>query len=312
MMKKIFGLLFVSFLFVVGCKKNDPDPDKVYALVKEEIDIAYGDHVLQKMDIYFPEGYNQHTPVVFLIHGGGWIAGTKEQFTQVAKLFVAKGFVAVNLSHRLVDASGLDQSPPVHQASAIKVSDQVDDLASAVNKYKASASDWGVGISNLYMAGHSAGGTLAMLYVQGDKNSGVRASGNFAGLANLTLSEELYNNPPDHALWPAIKELLYRMSGAEVVHENALALMAISPNWVSNNNKPGKPNITVMAKSNDQDLPFEPYFSTIQDAEDYHDQLRSYGTNSAYILMNTDHGFGNHPDDWAKAVAHTVDFFKEN
>ncbi len=311
-MKKILSLLLVSFIFFVSCSKDNPDPEKVYALVKEEIDIAYGNHALQKMDIYFPEGYNLQTPVVFLIHGGGWIAGTKEQFTHVAKLFVAKGFIAVNLSHRLVNADGLDQVPPVHQTSGIKVSDQVDDLSLAVEKYKASAAGWGAGTSNMYMAGHSAGGTLAMLYVQGTKNNGVRASGNLAGLANLTLSENIYNDPPDHELWPAIKELLYRMSGAEVRQENALALMAISPNWVSTNNEPGRPNITVMAKSNDKDLRFEPYFSTIQDAEKYHTQLQSYGTNSAYILMDTDHGFGNHPDDWAKAVAHTVDFFKKN
>ena len=151
-----------------------------------------------------------------------------------------------------------------------------------------------------------------MLYVQGTKNEGVRASGNFAGLANVTLTEELYNNPPDHEYWPAVKELLYRMSGAEVSHSTALALMAISPNWVSNNTKPARPNITVMAKSNDKDLRFEPYFNTIKDAENYHKQLLSYGTNSGYILMDTDHGFSNHPDDWSKAVTHVIEFFRKN
>jgi acetyl esterase/lipase len=264
------------------------------------------------MDVYFPEGYGVAMPVVFLIHGGGFVAGTKEDFTAVAKLFVSKGFVVVNISHRLVDAEGLDQLPPLHGPSAIKVVDEVDDIAAAVDRYTEMAGVWDVGVSKMYMAGHSAGGTLAMLYVQGDKNIGIRASGNFAGLANLTLSEELYTNPPAHEYWPAVKELLYRMSGAEVNQNTALSLMAISPNWVSNNNKPGKPNITVMSDTNDEDLRFEPYFSTIQDAERYHEQLRSYGTNSAYVLMDTDHGFGDHPDDWAKAVSYVVEFFRKN
>lgn len=311
-MAKTLSLVLIALLCFFGCSKNDAEPEREYQLAKEEIDIAYSNDPLQKMDIYFPEDFNQNTPVVFLIHGGGFIAGTKEHFTDVAKLFMTKGFVAVNLSHRLVDATGLDQNPPLHQPSEIKVSDQVHDIALAVDKYKASAAAWGSGTSHMYMAGHSAGGTLAMLYVQGSKNNGVRASGNLAGLANVTLSEELYNNPPDHEYWPAIKELLYRMSGAEVDQSTALALMAISPNWVSVNNEPGKPNITVMAKTNDQDLRFEPYFNTVKDAENYHNQLRSYGTNSAYILMDTDHGFGNHPDDWAKAVNYIVNFFREN
>lgn len=305
-------LFLISLLLFMSCKKENSKPAKVYELAKQEMNVAYGNDPMQKMDIYFPEGYDQNTPVVFLIHGGGFIAGTKDEFTYVSKLFMAKGFIAVNLSHRLVNAIGIDQNPPTHSASVIKVSDQVNDMALAVEKYKSSASDWGTGTSKMYMAGHSAGGTLAMLYVQGKKNKSVRASGNFAGLANMSLSAELYNNPPDYEYWPAVKELLFRMSGAEVTHGNALALMAISPNWVSIANKPAKPNITVMAKSNDKDLRFEPYFNTVKDAKNYHIELRSYGTRSEYILMDTDHGFGNHPDDWSKAVTHAAKFFWDN
>ncbi len=311
-MKNTICILGTIMLWVTSCSKSDNAPEKVYELAKQELDIPYGNDPLQKMDIYFPEGYDQSSPVVFLIHGGGFIAGTKEDFTPVAKLFVAKGFVAVNLSHRLVDAAGLDQQPPLHQSSVVKVTDQVDDMALAVEKFQNSADNWGLGTAKMYMAGHSAGGTLAMLYVQGKRNKSVRASGNLAGLTNITLTEELYNNPPDHEHWPAVKELLYRMSGQEVTQDKALALMAISPNWVSNHNKPGKPNITVMAKSNDEDLQFSPYYNTVKDAENYDNELRSYGTQSSYIVMDTDHGFGNHEDDWEKAVTSTVDFFKKN
>lgn len=311
-MRHIFIPIILVLLCSFGCSKDSNETEKTYLLAKQELNVAYGDDPLQKMDVYFPQDFTPNTPVVFLIHGGGFIAGTKENFTAVAKLFMAKGFITVNLNHRLISIVGLEQNPPLHQASTIKVSHQVDDIALAVEKYKASAGSWGTGTSKMYMGGHSAGGTLAMLYVQGTKNKGVSASANFAGLANLTLSQELYNNPPDHVYWPAVKELLYRMTGAEVKPENVLALMAISPNWVSTNNKPAKANITVMAKTNDKDLQFEPYFNTVKDAEDYHNQLRSYGTHSNYILMDTDHGFGKHPDDWSKAVDHAVAFFRKN
>lgn len=311
-MTNTYYLYIILLLFFYSCSKDKSEQDQTYPLAKQEINISYGRDARHKMDIYFPEGHNQNTSVVFLIHGGGFVAGAKESFNNVAELFVSRGYVAVNLNHRLVDGTGLDQLPPLHLASATKVRDQVEDIASAVEKYKELAANWGSGSEKMYIAGHSAGGTLAMLYAQGKKNKGVRASGNFAGLTNLALSEELYNTPPDHEYWPAVKELLFRMSGAEVNQSTALALMAISPNWVSAENKPGKPNITVMSNTNDKDLRFDPYFSSIKDAESYHLKLLSYGTSSSYILMDTDHGFGAHPDDWAKAVDHIVDFFKKH
>ena len=52
--------LFFLLLFVfscVGCRKNDRSEaveNKVYVLAKEELNVSYGSHPLQKMDIYFP------------------------------------------------------------------------------------------------------------------------------------------------------------------------------------------------------------------------------------------------------------------
>ena len=312
----LYTLFFLLAIVLIACDKEDDvtDNNKTYTMEKEELNIAYGNDALQKMDIYIPEGFNEQTPVVFYIHGGGFVAGTKEEATAQARLFMERGFVTVNLSHRLVDASGLDLTPPVHKTSPVKVNDQVADIDAAVKKYQAMSSSWGSGSAKIYMAGHSAGGTLAMLYVQGDKNKNrlVRASGNLAGLTNVTLPEELYDNPPtSEPLWPALKELLYRMSGAEVTKENALALMAISADWVSVN-QGGRPNITVMPTSNDDDLHLAPYKNTVADAKDYDKQLRSKGVASSYVPMETDHGFGNHPDDWRLAVKYVTDFFRKN
>lgn len=312
-----FFFLLIFVWACVGCSKNDgseKEDNKVYALEKQELNVSYGTHPLQKMDIYFPEGYNAATPVVFTIHGGGFIAGTKEDFTSQAKLFMSMGFVTVNLSHRLVEATGLDKTPPLRINSEVKVSDEVKDVATAVEKYKTLAAEFGSGTTRMYMAGHSAGGTLAMLYVQGEQNLNkqVKASGNLAGLANLTLSEELYSNPPTHALWPNIKELLFRLTGTEPIQQNAIHLMAISPNWVSSLHKPGMPNITIMSNTNDQDLRFAPYFNTVEDARKYNQELKSRNVNSEFILMDTDHGFGRNPDDWQKAIKYTADFFKKN
>jgi acetyl esterase/lipase len=307
------ALFIVIILFITGCKKDDKPSDKQYTIARQELDISYGADPAQKYDVYFPEGYDAGTPVVFVIHGGGFIAGNKEGFTNVATLFAQRGYITVNINHRLVDASGIDQVPIVHKTSAIKVQDQVNDMAAAVESYKQKSTGWGTGTAKMYMAGHSAGATLAMLYVQGSKNTNgqVRASGNFGGLTTLTVPDAFYTTPPAHEYWPALKELIYRLTGAELTKENALYLMAISPDWVSTANPPGRPNITVMPVSNDDDLNFAPFFSTVNESEKYHNQLRGRNVRSERIMMDTDHGFGNHPDDWRKAVDHAVNFFRK-
>ncbi len=313
--QKTTAFFIVIVLLITACKKdnNDTTPIKEdYAITKQELDISYGADAAQRYDVYFPEGYTDQTPVVFVIHGGGFIAGNKEGFTGVAKLYAQRGYVTVNINHRLVDASGIDQVPIVHKLSAIKVQDQVNDMAAVVESYKQKSTGWGSGTAKMYMAGHSAGATLAMLYVQGAKNTNgqVRASGNFGGLTTLTVPDAFYTNPPAHEYWPALKELIYRLTGAELTKENALYLMAISPDWVSTANPPCRPNITVMPVSNDDDLNFAPFFSTVNESEKYHNQLRGRSVLSERIMMDTDHGFGNHPDDWRKAVNYTVSFFK--
>lgn len=102
-MKTIY-LFFLASLLLFSCTDEVVEPETNHLIIKKELDIAYGDDPKQKMDIYYPEGYSQTTPVVFLLHGGGFIAGDKNEFSHVAKLFANNGFVAVNLSYRLVDS----------------------------------------------------------------------------------------------------------------------------------------------------------------------------------------------------------------
>jgi len=47
-----------------------------------------------KLDVYQPAGKSQPTPVVVVIHGGGWIAGTKEERTLEIAPFLQMGFAA--------------------------------------------------------------------------------------------------------------------------------------------------------------------------------------------------------------------------
>lgn len=61
-----------------------------------------------KLDVYTPSEEKEPTsptPVVVVIHGGGWIAGTKEQRVLEMMPYLQMGFAAVNVEYRLAKSS---------------------------------------------------------------------------------------------------------------------------------------------------------------------------------------------------------------
>lgn len=298
----ILSLLIPALLF--SCKKDPVSSEPA----KEMRNISYGESPLQKMDILFPAGYNNKTPIVFLIHGGGFIAGRKEDFEMQAQKFREQNFIVVNLSHRLIDTAGLLSLPPKHQLSSIKVGDEVKDVEAAVNYFVSHAADYNSGKDRMYMAGHSAGATLSMLYVQSDlnKNGQVRASANWAGLTDLSITDPNILKLLD----PRWVELLYRTTGKMPAEENALYFMAISPYWVTYANK-ARPHISIFPENNlvfqvegEKDYQY-------QTTKNYHGLLRDKGVAEKLVYYEgEDHGFGTKPKSWDKLIRETADFFK--
>src|SRR5438309_9040089 len=54
-----------------------------------------------KLDVYHPEKTAVPTPVVMMIHGGGWIEGTKEGSVLYILPFLQMGFSVVNVEYRM-------------------------------------------------------------------------------------------------------------------------------------------------------------------------------------------------------------------
>lgn len=310
-MKKLFALPVLFLLFFAGACKKETQPQPVVPNPsKESRNVAYGTHILQKMDVLFPEGYDQQTPIVFLIHGGGFVAGVKEDFEMQAQLFRQQGFVVANLSHRLIDTTGLLSLPPVHQSSTIKVSDELADVHAAVEKFRAMASEWGVGTGKMYMAGHSAGAILSMLYVQGDYNvdGHIRASGDWAGITDLSIPHDSVLTEMD----PRWVELMYRATGAEPQTSNNLYFMAISPYWVTYNHS-GHAHISIFPQHNSIFGLTDEEAYQLTNTQNFRTLLQSKGANAQLSVYDgEDHGFGTKPDSWQKLIKETADFFKSN
>ncbi len=71
---------------------------KGYSVTADE---PYGDLPKQVLDIYTPEGATDDTPVLVLIHGGGFSGGSKSQVREVGKSLAEAGSIVVTPKYRL-------------------------------------------------------------------------------------------------------------------------------------------------------------------------------------------------------------------
>ena len=145
--------------------------------VTEELDIPYGEHARQKLDVYrVNDGKSGKTAVVY-IPGGGFTGGDKRQdpvfFGNVGRFFARRGMVGVCANYRL--------TPEFQWPSASL------DIQSAVRWVKANAARLGVNPAKIVIVGHSAGAAHVASYLfdpdtrGGDEVlAGVLASGIYA------------------------------------------------------------------------------------------------------------------------------------
>jgi acetyl esterase/lipase len=102
-----------------------------------------------KLDLYQPRGMPQPTPVVIVIHGGGWIAGTKEERVLEIMPYLQMGFAAVNVEYRLAQVS---LAPAA-----------VEDCRCALHLVFANAKKYNLDPKRVVLQGGSAGGHLVLM-----------------------------------------------------------------------------------------------------------------------------------------------------
>jgi acetyl esterase/lipase len=253
MMKHLFKFAFLFFLIgasFISCKKGTGVITDPVIKVEAEtlLDVSYGAHAQQKMDVYLPANRNSNTKLIIFVHGGSFIEGDKSYFTSLVKELVRADFAVLNVNYRLVDATGLYDDPVKHLESAVKIKDQVVDMVTIVNYALSKAKEWKVSETKLGIAGHSAGASLALLYSYGSQNTDkVKAVVNLAGALDQTFSDI----PPIFLQFlPAyIREAGYRYTGYTIDPINDQYYSAISPLYVANTNQK-IPTLTIFPENN--------------------------------------------------------------
>ena len=113
--------------------------------------VRYGDHERQVLDFWKAESASP-TPLVFIIHGGGWVGGSKERaekFADVDALLKA-GVSVVSINYRLIK-----RDPAVDTSPAVKA--PLHDAARALQFVRSKAAEWNLDKTRVGAAGGSAG-----------------------------------------------------------------------------------------------------------------------------------------------------------
>ncbi|MBV9249304.1 MAG: alpha/beta hydrolase [Acetobacteraceae bacterium] len=116
-----------------------------------EANLVYhsANHYEDKLDVYRPAASTGPTPVAVVIHGGGWVEGTKEERVLETLPYLAMGFAAVNVEYRLGRVS---LAPAA-----------VEDCRCALHWVFANAKKYNFDTTRVVLQGGSAGGHLALM-----------------------------------------------------------------------------------------------------------------------------------------------------
>ncbi len=113
-----------------------------------EANVAYGTHERQVLDFYKADSATP-TPVVFHIHGGGWVAGDKKTVASLEK-YLAAGISVVSINYRYsTQAQIAGVKPPVEWPIA--------DAARALQFVRSKAAEWNINKQRIGATGGSAG-----------------------------------------------------------------------------------------------------------------------------------------------------------
>ena len=184
-LKNLCYLAFIGVLFL-SCSNEDSEISSEPEIIEayEALDVSYGSDSNQVFDIYLPEGRTENTKVLFLVHGGSWVGGDKEDMNDVRD-YVSQNHPSlgiVNMNYTLAGAN----SPPVPM--------QTNDISAVVNYITSNKTSLIIS-DDIGFIGVSAGAHLSLLWsYANDTNNQVDMVCSIVGPTNFT-DPAYYNSP---------------------------------------------------------------------------------------------------------------------
>jgi len=140
----------VSFFLGFPALAQQPRP-AIPDTVSVEANISYGPYKETVLDIVQPKAASgEKRPGVIAIHGGGWVEGSKDDYTaRVCPRYAEKGFVCASVEYRLAKAATAPAA--------------VTDVLDAAHWFETNAKKYNVDTKRIVVMGGSAGGHLSLM-----------------------------------------------------------------------------------------------------------------------------------------------------
>lgn len=133
--------------------------------------VQYGENAQNNIfDIHFPADNKKH-PTIFMIHGGGYVSGVKEDLNRYALEMLKRGFCVVNMEYTKCNVNENTHLPlPVRE---------VFELFDFIKTNKQFACH--IDFNNFFLAGDSAGGHIASIVASIQTNKEIKSKFGFTG-----------------------------------------------------------------------------------------------------------------------------------
>ena len=176
---KNFTLVFI-IVCLVACQKTSPVQQSLPAQVL--MDISYGNDTAQKMDIYLPLGRSTDTTrLMVLVHGGGWNAGDKSEFSSslVSLRLKFPNYAIANINYRLATITS-NHFPT-----------QENDMKSAMDYLIRNSGSYHIS-QKIVLVGASAGAHMALLQAYKYSSPKIKAVVDFFGPTDIADLHNFY------------------------------------------------------------------------------------------------------------------------
>ena len=112
-------------------------------------DVPYGKHPKQVLSFWKAES-DKPTPLLFYIHGGGWMGGSRAEAGGLLPLMLKNGISVVSIEYRFIPEATKDgEKPPVNGP--------LHDAARALQFVRSKAAEWNIDKQRIGASGGSAG-----------------------------------------------------------------------------------------------------------------------------------------------------------
>lgn len=260
-------------------KKKFVDNIPPEVTVQSNLEYVSGGGASQSLDLYLPPANGGTLPVVVFVHGGGWRAGTKDDWHPSFHDLLTHGFAVANINYRL----STEAPWPA----------QIDDCKAAVRWVRAHAGDYHFDPDHIGMWGHSAGGHLTALMGVSNNVASLEGTEGVIGVSSAVQAGCDWSGPVDIALFARQVAPLYSrgvdmtnqlMGGADKATQESLA-QASPITYVSASSVP----FLIMHGEKDNVVSQE-------QPKLLDDALKKVGVESTLIIVpGADHGIVSHP-----------------